>query len=113
MHDQAKASLALARIEIGAPPSAWDLRRSVADVEWLPSKPNSTVNGSRAMADDIDDHGAQSNFLDEKLKCKEQWLREELRTAQSLYLKCIITGLTSLAVVMFNIYSVRKDMQSH
>lgn len=50
---------------------------------------------------------------EDKLKCKEQWLREELRAARTLLTSWMQWGITVLAAIWINIYYIRRDAGAH
>jgi hypothetical protein len=50
---------------------------------------------------------------EEKLKCKEQWLRDELRAARTLLVSQMQWGITVLAAVEINLYYIRRDAKAY
>jgi hypothetical protein len=51
--------------------------------------------------------------MDEKLKCREQWLREELRALRTLLTSQMQWGVTVLTAAGLNLYYIRKDAKTH
>jgi hypothetical protein len=50
---------------------------------------------------------------DEKLKIKEQWLREEIRADRTLMTSVLQWGVAVLAAVQLNLYGIRHDAAAH
>lgn len=49
----------------------------------------------------------------DRLKSKEQWLREELRASRTQLSNQMQWGITVLAAVSINLYYIRKDVHTH
>src|ERR1041385_4857192 len=50
---------------------------------------------------------------DEKTKCKEDWLRQELRANRTLMTGLLQWGVAVLAAVQLNLYYIRRDVTRH
>lgn len=46
-------------------------------------------------------------------RCKEQWLRQELRASRRLIVNLLSWGVTVLAASELNLYYVRRDIREH
>src|ERR1700685_3800245 len=51
--------------------------------------------------------------MEEQLKLREQWLREELRALRTVLVSQMQWGITVLTAAGLNLYYIRKDVKAH
>ena len=63
-----------------------------------------------APGGDVERHGIVDA---DKLKAREQWLREEIRSTRGLMQRQAQWGITVLAAIALNLYYIRKDAHAY
>jgi hypothetical protein len=56
---------------------------------------------------------SEEKAAQERLKTKEQWLREEIRASRTVLTSLMQWGITALVAVELNLYYVRRDAKLH